>query len=66
MRPGVSGREIDRVAREVIEDAGYGEYFPPHRPRAGAGSPETPDMSQVNDASIAPGNVFSPLSRVSI
>ncbi|MCO5181655.1 MAG: Xaa-Pro peptidase family protein [Candidatus Promineofilum sp.] len=60
VRPGVSGQEIDRVAREVIEDAGYGEYFF-HRTGHGLGLEvhETPDMSQVNDASIAPGNVFT-------
>lgn len=26
-RPGVAGREIDMAARQVIEKAGYGEYF---------------------------------------
>ncbi len=27
MRPGPNGREIDAVAREVIEQAGHGEHF---------------------------------------
>ena len=27
VRPGVACQEIDRVARPVITDAGYGEYF---------------------------------------
>jgi Xaa-Pro aminopeptidase len=27
LRPGVSGREVDRIARSVIEDAGYGQYY---------------------------------------
>ena len=32
--PGVACQEIDRVARAVITDAGYGEQLhPPHRPR---------------------------------
>ncbi|MFO1022292.1 MAG: Xaa-Pro peptidase family protein [Planctomycetales bacterium] len=27
IRPGISGREVDQVARSVIEEAGYGKYF---------------------------------------
>lgn len=27
VRPGVDGREVDQAAREVIETAGYGDYF---------------------------------------
>ena len=27
MRPGVACQEVDRAARKVIDDAGYGEYF---------------------------------------
>ena len=27
LRPGITGAEGDRLAREVIEKAGYGEYF---------------------------------------
>jgi Xaa-Pro aminopeptidase len=27
VRPGPSGREVDRVAREIIEQAGHGEHF---------------------------------------
>lgn len=27
LRPGISGREVDGVARGVIEEAGYGKYF---------------------------------------
>jgi Xaa-Pro aminopeptidase len=36
VRPGVACQEIDRVARSVIEDAGYGEYFV-HRTGHGIG-----------------------------
>ena len=36
IEPGVACQEIDRAAREVIEDAGYGEYFP-HRVGHGLG-----------------------------
>ena len=60
VRPGVTGREVDRVARDVIEDAGYGEYFI-HRTGHGLGLEvhEPPDMSPTNDQPIAPGNVFT-------
>ena len=27
LRPGVTGREVDKAARDVIENAGYGDYF---------------------------------------
>lgn len=59
-RPGVTGRQVDAVAREVIEDAGYGEYFI-HRTGHGLGLEihEPPDMSPVNDKPIAAGNVFT-------
>ena len=60
VRPGVTGREVDRVARDVIERAGYGEYFI-HRTGHGLGLEihEPPDMSPANDRPIAPGNVFT-------
>ncbi|HMT22330.1 MAG TPA: M24 family metallopeptidase, partial [Promineifilum sp.] len=59
VRPGVTGREVDRVARDVIERAGYGEYFI-HRTGHGLGLEihEPPDMSPANDRPIAPGNVY--------
>lgn len=60
VRPGVTGQAIDRIAREVIEDAGYGEYFI-HRTGHGLGLEvhEAPDMSPVNTRPIVPGNVFT-------
>lgn len=60
VRPGLTGQQIDRVARDVIEDAGYGEYFI-HRTGHGLGLEihEPPDMSPVNTRPIAPGNVFT-------
>ena len=59
-RPGVSGREVDRVARDVIEDAGYGEYFI-HRTGHGLGLEvhEAPDASPTNTRPLTPGNVFT-------
>lgn len=60
VRPGVTGHQVDRVARDVIEDAGYGEFFF-HRTGHGLGLEvhESPDMSQVNHEPIAAGNVFT-------
>jgi Xaa-Pro dipeptidase len=60
VQPGMTGQQIDAIARDVIEDAGYGEYFI-HRTGHGLGLEvhEPPDMSPVNDKPIAPGNVFT-------
>ena len=60
VRPGQTGQQIDRVARDVIEDSGYGEFFI-HRTGHGLGLEihESPDMSPVNDQPIIPGNVFT-------
>jgi Xaa-Pro dipeptidase len=60
VRPGITGQQIDRIARDVIEDAGYGEYFI-HRTGHGLGLEvhEPPDMSPVNAEPLAAGNVFT-------
>lgn len=60
VRPGITGREVDQVARDVIEDAGYGDYFI-HRTGHGLGLEihEPPDMSPVNTEPLVPGNVFT-------
>ena len=60
VRPGATGQMVDRVAREIIEDAGYGEYII-HRTGHGLGLEvhEPPDMSPLNDKPIVPGNVFT-------
>lgn len=61
LRPGVSGKQIDAVARQVISDAGYGDAFrhgtghgvglAVHElPRLGVQAPETP---------LVPGNVVT-------
>lgn len=59
-RPGVTGEEVDRMAREVIEDAGYGTYFI-HRTGHGLGLEvhEPPDMSSLNTRPLMEGNVFT-------
>jgi Xaa-Pro dipeptidase len=60
VQPGMTGQQIDAIARDVIEDAGYGDYFI-HRTGHGLGLEvhEPPDMSPVNDKPIMPGNVFT-------
>ncbi len=60
VRPGVKLKDVDRAARKVIEDAGYGEYFI-HRTGHGIGLEvhEFPDVSAVSEAVCEPGMVFS-------
>ena len=60
IRPGVPMRDIDRAARKVIEDAGYGPYFT-HRLGHGCGLDchEPPDNSASSPAIAEPGMVFS-------
>lgn len=59
-RPGATGREIDRAAREVIEESGYGEYFI-HRTGHGLGLEvhEPPYIMAGNTEPLAAGNVFT-------
>ena len=59
-RPGVPMKEIDRAARKVIEDAGYGPHFI-HRTGHGIGLEvhEPPDASAVSETIAEPGMVFS-------
>ncbi|MBQ5771205.1 MAG: M24 family metallopeptidase, partial [Clostridia bacterium] len=60
VRPGVKLEDVDRAARKVIEDAGYGKYFI-HRTGHGIGLEvhEFPDVSAVSEAVCEPGMVFS-------
>lgn len=60
VRPGIPLKEVDRAARAVIEEAGYGPYFT-HRTGHGIGLAlhEPPDVSSVNDELVEPGMVFS-------
>jgi Xaa-Pro dipeptidase len=59
-RPGASGQEVDRAAREVIEDSGYGEYFI-HRTGHGLGLEihEPPFIMPGNREPLTAGNVFT-------
>jgi Xaa-Pro aminopeptidase len=60
VEPGVAAGEIDRVARSVIEDAGYGDAFV-HRTGHGVGLEvhEAPYIVGGNDRELEPGMVFS-------
>ncbi|WP_254768752.1 M24 family metallopeptidase [Salinilacihabitans rarus] len=60
VEPGVPVGEIDRVAREVIEEAGYGDAFV-HRTGHGVGLEvhEPPYVVADEDRELEPGMVFS-------
>jgi Xaa-Pro aminopeptidase len=58
--PGRAGREVDAVARSVIEEAGHGEHYG-HGLGHGVGLEvhEAPRLSQRSEDELAPGNVMS-------
>lgn len=60
VKPGATGQDVDRAARQVIIDAGYGEFFF-NRVGHGIGVAvhESPYMIEGNDKPLEPGNVFS-------
>ena len=60
VRPGVACQEIDRVARAVITEAGYGEQFI-HRTGHGIGvtTHEPPYMVEGEEQPLRPGMCFS-------
>ena len=60
VEPGVAFQEIDRAARAVIDDAGYGEYFP-HRVGHGLGleGHEPPYLVEGNDAALEVGHAVT-------
>jgi Xaa-Pro aminopeptidase len=60
VRPGVSCQEVDRVARAVITEAGYGEYFI-HRTGHGIGvtTHEPPYLVEGEELPLVPGMCFS-------
>jgi Xaa-Pro aminopeptidase len=59
-RPGARAHEVDRAARGVIADAGYGDFFV-HRTGHGMGleGHEPPWISESSDTILEPGMVFS-------
>ena len=60
VQPGATGQDVDRAARQVIIDAGYGKYFFNRVGHGiGIGVHETPFMIEGNTKPLEPGNVFS-------
>ncbi|WP_252502625.1 Xaa-Pro peptidase family protein [Sporosarcina sp. Marseille-Q4943] len=60
IRPGVKARDLDKAARDVITEAGYGEYFT-HRLGHGLGISvhEFPSITGTNDMELEEGMVFT-------
>jgi Xaa-Pro aminopeptidase len=60
IRPGVTGREVDAVARGIIADAGFGKYFG-HGLGHGVGLDihEAPRLSVANDSPLKAGMVVT-------
>lgn len=60
VEPGVELQEIDRAAREIVQDAGYGDAFP-HRVGHGLGleGHEPPYLVEGNDAPLEVGHVVT-------
>jgi Xaa-Pro aminopeptidase len=60
VRPGVTAESVDRTAREIIADAGYGEWFI-HRTGHGIGleTHEDPYIVAGNATPLEPGMAFS-------
>lgn len=60
IKPGITAGEVDRAARDVIEQAGYGEYFV-HRTGHGLGMRvhEEPNIMPNSDEVLNVGDCFS-------
>ncbi len=58
--PGATGRDVDRASRDVIDEAGYGEYFI-HRTGHGLGLEvhEPPFMMEANTMPMDVGTLFT-------
>jgi Xaa-Pro dipeptidase len=59
-RPGISCAELDLAARSIIQDKGYGNYFP-HRLGHGLGISihEYPSVTETNSLLLRPGMVYT-------
>lgn len=60
IRPGVSCLEVDRTARAVVAEAGYGQQFTYTTGHGlGIGRHELPSLAEGDDTALAPGMVMS-------
>lgn len=60
IRAGVTGAEADRVARDIITDAGYGEFFGHSLGHSlGLEIHELPTLSVKGDEKLVPGNIVT-------
>lgn len=59
-KPGVQAKDLDNIARNIITEAGYGQYFP-HRlgHGLGIGVHEYPSVTNTNELVIQEGMVFT-------
>lgn len=60
VKPGVRAMDLDKIARDVITEAGYGDYFT-HRLGHGLGISvhEFPSINGANEITLNPGTVFT-------
>lgn len=60
IRPGMTGKEVDALARDVIAEAGYGDYFGHSLGHSvGLEIHESPNFSTKEDTVIKPGMVIT-------
>ena len=60
IRPGVSGKDADRVSRDIIENAGYGKYFGQSLGHGvGVEIHEKPNLSPSSEFILKKGNVVT-------
>ncbi|MGN1206361.1 MAG: M24 family metallopeptidase [Eubacterium sp.] len=60
IKPGLTGKEVDKVARDIITEAGYGEYFGHSLGHSvGLQIHETPCFSPKEESIIKPGMIIT-------
>lgn len=60
LKPGMTGKEVDKLARDVIENAGYGDYFGHGLGHSlGIEIHETPRLSPRDETILEPGMVLT-------